>query len=394
MMKQKLEQLLGARVKRSGVVVWCGIVGVSVLGILSLYYSGMHGLTALIRFNHQAAAAEDVARYPVRQFEQGYDGYIYARLALDPLLSGIDEQIRRDPPSHYTDYRSRRILLSGIAYLLGGGDPWRILNIYASLNMVFWGVLWCVMLLIIKPTTVWQLLCLTAAMLASGAVDSIRLSLTDLPAACMCMAALACMQGARRGRWEILFLSCAGLLRETSLCAIGSYFDRDALRSRPVRQLMRIAAPVLICIPWFVYVNIRVYGRFTLGGQGMPISWPVCGYINVLADFIRGRPVGVLEGLLFLSVVALITQCCYLLVRAPRLNAYWRTGILFAGLLLVLHDSTIEWDTSLNRAVLPLTLCFNVLLARDDRLPVAWLLLGNISVVGGLAKLAYHAVQL
>ena len=55
-------------------------------------------------------------------------------MALDPLLLDPQLHVALDNPP----YRAQRILLSWIAWLLGLGKPFWILNAYAAINLIFW----------------------------------------------------------------------------------------------------------------------------------------------------------------------------------------------------------------------------------------------------------------
>src|SRR5690606_4789074 len=139
------------------------------------------GFTALIRFGetHAATQIPEVRALPVALASAtGYDGQFYAQIA----VAGVLEHPALGTAVPDLSYRARRILLPALAHVLGFGQPWTILQVYALLNVVAW----------IALAWIWARECGLATregfarwftgMLSLGALDSVRMSLTDLPA--------------------------------------------------------------------------------------------------------------------------------------------------------------------------------------------------------------------
>jgi hypothetical protein len=115
----------------------CACAVVFVLVTVTLRWDRASGFTPLIAFGENWApqrlpALKDlpVATVP----GGGYDGQFYAQIAVQPEPTSPVVQKALDNPA----YRFRRILLPLLAHVLGGGQPWAILNIYALLNLAAW----------------------------------------------------------------------------------------------------------------------------------------------------------------------------------------------------------------------------------------------------------------
>jgi hypothetical protein len=88
-----------------------------------------------------------------------------------------------------------------------------------------------------------------------------------------------------------------------------------------------------------------------------------------------------------LAHLALSLQAAYLLWRPRPQDSWWRLGAVFVGLMLLL--GTGVWDGhpgASTRILLPLTLAFNILAARD-RAAAGWLVGGNLAVLAGVLTL-------
>jgi len=174
-----------------------------------------HGITKLLRVGREfdergtavfKATPKFIDPYPAHRW--GFDGQLYAEMALDPLL--------RDPALHHALddplYRGQRILLSWLAWGLGLGQPFWILNAYAAINLLFWvGYAWLAGRLFAPHG--WAGLAGYAAVLVTcGVIESMQASLTDLPSFTLILWAI--MTGGTAGAG---ILAAAALVRTTSL---------------------------------------------------------------------------------------------------------------------------------------------------------------------------------
>ena len=87
-------------------------------------------------------------------------------------------------------YRARRILLSAVAWLAGGGDPVAAVHVYAWLNPLLWLVLAWHMCRLIPVREGWATFAWAGVMLARGVLASVRLALTDMAALVLLAAVL------------------------------------------------------------------------------------------------------------------------------------------------------------------------------------------------------------
>ncbi len=307
----------------------------------------------------------------------GYDGQFYAQIAVDPSLRNAQLAAALDIPS----YRARRIFLPALAYVFGLGKPALVVETYALLNVLFCALLLAGLLYFYRPVTLKDFLCLVAILWTAGLLFSIALALPDLPAATLAFYA-ACLQNLE----GVPFLAAAILTKETSLLSLFSVawpktFTWQALR-RPLGYALLAAAPFAV---WMVYVYTRFPGG-TLFGQsnfGLPF---MAFFMHLYAMGIGlATPARQVDGIEILATVSLAIQAVYLLKR-PRLDsAIWRMGAGFAVLFFLFGNSVFIDQMAFTRAVLPLTIAFNLLLMQsENRRFGLWFLLGNLGLFWGL----------
>lgn len=88
-----------------------------------------------------------------------------------------------------------------------------------------------------------------------------------------------------------------------------------------------------------------------------------------------------------LSLVALATQVVTLVSRPNWRNPWWRVGVAYIGLLLILGEAVWEGHPgAAGRVLLPMTFAFNILLPRN-RWFWPLLILGNANMVFGLEEI-------
>jgi hypothetical protein len=88
-----------------------------------------------------------------------------------------------------------------------------------------------------------------------------------------------------------------------------------------------------------------------------------------------------------LSLVALTTQLVVLLYLLDWRSAWWRMGIAYAGLMLVVGEAVwYGYPGATARVVLPMTFAFNILLPRTAWFWPLWVL-GNASMLVGLSAM-------
>ncbi len=365
-----------------------GLVMLVVLVSLWSYHEPDTGFTTFIRFGEQfdARALPAVKAVPhVVHDGSGYDGQFYAQLALSPLLRDAALVTALDS----VRFRARRILLSWTAYVAGGGEPARVLQAYATQNVVFWLLLGAVLLRWLPPVSVRSLLAWCGCLLGAGAIGSVRFALTDLPAATlMALAFLMGETGRPYGAGSILAL--AGLARETSLLALVGLRPPGTWEWR---SLVRWAWPAVLAVAplvlWIVYVQSRLRHVPTMGDDGS-LALPLMGLVDYSGRLIRNLRFdgwGAFPASTVASLVGVLVQALYLGWRAAWHRPWWRLGIAYAALLIVLPFPVFEGTPgAFLRVLLPLTLAFNVLVP-ESRWFWPLVIVGNASVVQGIQAL-------
>jgi hypothetical protein len=320
-------------------------------------------------------------QYPVyvHRDNGGYDGLYYAQIAFDPTLQ--DPELPRAMDNFA--YRARRILPPALAWTAGFGQPRGIIFAYSILNLCAW--LACAAL-------VWRLLAVNNAraflawsgvMFSAGALASVRLALTDLPALTLLAAMLVALERGQRNR-ATAWLASAALARETSLAALPALWTRPWFSRRNALAALAVIAPLA---GWLVYVRFQV-GPADAGWGNL--TWPVAGWIEKLIASVHALgTVGdhTLAWTTFLAFIALSAQAAAILVHRRPNDPHWRIGFAYTVLLLTLGTAVWEgFPGAATRVLLPLTLAANILLIRS-RAPLAWLIVINLTVPAGLLSL-------
>jgi hypothetical protein len=309
----------------------------------------------------------------------GYDGQFYAQIAVEPNVTSPDLGRALDKPS----YRLRRILLPLLAYGLGAGRPWVVLQIYALLNTAAWLWLAAVFWLLLprddwRHTVAWL-----GAMLSVGALDSVRLALTDLPGALLLVLATSAME---RGRERIaaVWVLLAGFTREISVAA--ALLVRSAAGPRRTFILRAVSTgPVLLWCAWLAW---RLPGP--VGHEGN-IDWPGFAFLRQLQSNLRLVFAGDFNPLVVFGVLGglgLAAQSVYVLShwRLFATNPWVRMALPFAVLFwLIGADPWLDYR-AVARDCLPMTLVFNLLWARRADANPLWLL-ANVIVIDGVIRM-------
>lgn len=349
------------------------------------YYPGM-GFLRLIDFgkDFRATRLEAVSRiHPPTVSQIGYDGQFYAQLALDPLLLHPETEQALDNPG----YRARRIGLPVLAFSVGAGKPWKVLNAYAILNFVFWLLLLGLLAYFIGLQRPRDMLLAVALLWSTGTLLSVRLSLTDLPAAVLSV--LAVFLG-RRWLAASFLMGGAALIKDTAALSFLAIPWRSEGKPLEVRRLLLSGAIMVVPLfVWIVYVNMRITSGAAFGNNNLAL--PAVEIVHkVLAssrEIITGyshRPVLQMVRPVFelLGTLSLCAQAAYLFVRPRMEDAAWRMGIGFALLLLILGESVWVVQDGYCRTLLPLTFSFNLLLHKYEsgKRFAAWYGAGNIGM--------------
>lgn len=380
------------------------LVGALAFGLIAVVFTRVWtpatGLTEFIKlgreFNARGVAAYRAApkyldTFPPNRF--GFDGQWYAQLALDPLLRDPQTRLAIDNPP----YRARRILLPWLAWLGGLGRPAWVLNVYAALNPLFWIGFAFMMARLFRPHG-WRGLAGFAAMLLTcGVIESMWGSLTDFPA--WVLMTLALMVAGTGGAG---ILALAFLTREVSALGIVGLFDYRPPWAATIRRNfllgLVVAVPFLV---WMAYFTWKLHRWAHAGGDNM--GWPLAAIARKLAEvgaeardgkivwsqFYKSVPVHA-----FLTIVATLTQCAYVLTHRRWENRLWRVAAAFVPFFLCIGFPQWESHFTVTRQALPITLAFNLLLAmRPGRHWLLWFVLGNCFVPYGIYRFATYDTE-
>ena len=357
------------------------------LWAVAQFYAPATGFTSLIKIGDEISGRETTALRQLPHYvydnSAGYDGAYYVQLALNPSLSNPELTTAIDN----LPYRARRILFCWVAWLAGLGQPGWIVQAHALLNVAVWLAL-AVVLLRWFPATSWEnFVRWLAVMFSHGLCMSVRDSLVDGPALLLVALALAAEEEGKRVRGAAL-LAFAGLGRETSLLAVtGLAPDEPLKRQRPwwlfVGRAALVALPLLAWIGYirwkFGPANDPGLGNFTLPLTGLVEKW------RMTVEEIMRRSNSPLRWATLGVTIGLTVQFLFFVLRWRPRDRWWRVGATFAVLMMFL--ATPVWEGlpgAAARALLPMTLAFNILVPRG-RAWLAVLLVGNLTMVA-----AYH----
>ncbi len=358
------------------------IAGALLVILVLSKFNPQSGFASLIRFGetwserrHSALQGLPLAAVPAAS---GYDGQFYAQIALDPLLRSQEFEKILDTP----EYRARRILTPATATLLGLGNPWWTLQAYALLNVFCWFVLGWILYRQIGTSGGLAFARWLGCMFSMGVLDSVRQSLVDLPALVLLTMAVAAYTKPHPAQ-SALWLALANLAKETSLVgAIALHcdvFSRPFSWSRVALSLLACALPLAL---WSLYLQQRFSGAPAGGGLGN-FSWPLHGLLIQAKYSLCEVSLGNFDGRYSFSLIAmagLLTQAC-ILWRNPRLQSpWWRIGAAYSFLLIFLSSWVWSGYWATCRAVLPMTIAFNLLLPATRAFWPLWIL-GNITML-------------
>jgi hypothetical protein len=357
-------------------------ISVFLFGALVLAKFSPHtGFTSLIRFgdtwrNHRHSALQNLP-IAVVSGSNGYDGQFYATIALDPLLRGAELKEVIDAPV----YRARRILAPAAAALLGLARPWWTLQAYALLNVICWFALGCLLHRRIAGNDWIAFARWAGCMFSMGVLDSVRQSLVDLPALLMLLLAVESHERPRPLR-SAFWLALGNLTKETTVLGAIALHGDETGRTRWPRTIAMVLLPILPLLAWSLYVQQRLGGGGASAGLGN-LSWPLLGLLTQVKYSLRELSYGNLDGRYsfgLLAILGLATQLVTLW-RTPNLpSAWWRIGAAYSVLFFFLSFWVWSGYWAACRALLPMTIAFNLLLPAGRRFWPTWIV-GNLTLL-------------
>jgi hypothetical protein len=223
------------------------------LSLVHLVFGG--NWTALFCAGDQFSRPPEIAEYEyVFKNSAGYDGQFYQLIAHDPLLTRHYDRFIDAPR-----LRCRRILIPGLAYVLGAGQDVWIDWAYLVVCWLAIGIgTFCLAELAAADgrSRFWGLLFLVTP----ATLIAIERMTVDIGITALCLAALL---AARRQSWRLLWitLAAASLCKETGLIAIFAAVIW-LMRQQKNRLALAIAASVLPALAWYAYVHSHTSGDF------------------------------------------------------------------------------------------------------------------------------------
>ncbi len=354
------------------------------LATIARFYQPGKGFTALIMFggfNEERFIPELKALdYHVDEQSWGYDAQWYAQLAMEPDLRDPDLGMAIDN----LPYRARRILFSWTAWLLGGGQPGAVLQVYALQNVLCWLGLAVLLLRWFKPVDWDNCLRWAAVLFSAGLIVSVRGSLVDGPGLLLVAAGVALFEAGRP--WlAALAMGVGGLGKETNI--LGA-----AVLAKPEENTVKawaamIVRGALVAVPLAVWTACILVWFGAEGANtgarafGLPfVEWwkKAVATVSELAEG-PANPAFALSSLFM--VIAVTVQFLVVVLRPRWSDAWWRVGAAYAVLLVFLGEAVWEgYPGATSRVMLPLLVAFNVLVPKGRGWWVV-LVLGNLTVL-------------
>ncbi|MBE2215923.1 MAG: hypothetical protein IAE82_18770 [Opitutaceae bacterium] len=318
----------------------------------------------------------------------GYDGQMYAQLALRPAAD--DPELLRvidNPP-----YRARRAFMGWVSWVLGFGRPWWVLNVHACLNLACWLALSVLLLRWFSPRDgVDSLVRWAGVLLSAGMLSSMRHAVTDGPALLALAGAVALAESGRR--WAAVGAgAAAGLTRETSVLLGAAFLPQ---RWRDGRGWLRaVAEGAILVLPLALWMwRLRDLASSTAyHNSGVAnFTWPFAGFVERWAELVHTlleRGWQKTAGAALLAHLALTVNMLWILVRPRWTDRWWRIGAVHVLLLAALNTQVWEgYPGASARVLLPLVLAFNLLAPRGRR-GLVLLVAGNLSIFSGMLEMS------
>jgi hypothetical protein len=355
-----------------------------VLWSIGQLYRPDTGFTTLILFGQEfepraLPALRSVAHHVNEGW--GYDGQFYAQLALDPLLRSDSIAAALD----LSGYRARRILFPWIAYILGLGQPWFVLQAYALLNVVSWLLLAWLLLRWLPPRQIRSTAAWAACLLGHGLLASMRQALPDGPSTLVLALGVTAVEQNRRWLAAVV-LGASGLGRDTNILGAPILVDERPARRTIWRLALQgtvVVAPLLIWMGYLWHLNLSP-GTAGSSNFAAPFTAYAAKWSTTVGELRVQDWEQSFARYSLLSLVGLTVQAAVLLWQRDWRSPWWRMGVAYVGLWIVLGPKVWEGDPgAVTRVVFPMTVAFNVLLPRMRGFWPLWVL-GNANVLHGL----------
>jgi hypothetical protein len=371
--------------KRANPLRWlfCGAVVAVFAWNAAFFYLPEQGFTYLIQFGekmHRIYLPEIKAmnHYEVPN-SVGYDSQYYAEIALRP--NPRDPVLRKSVDG--LPYRARRILFPALAWLIGGGDPARVLNVFALENVVCWFLLAALLLRWLPPVNWGNCLRWAAVLFSFGLIFSVARALLDGPSLVLIAAAMALAES-KRPWLSAAVLGLAGLGKDTNVLAAAGMRLPERTDEKAWGSWIARCALVLLPLSAWMFCLRAWLGRADDLGDARNFAPPFAALAQKLADTVSQL---MAEGYLSLAkydllvMAGLLAQFFFFAFRRRWRDPWWRLGAAYAVLMVFLGTAVWEsYPSAAARVLLPMTLAFNITVPRRRWWPVL-LLVGNLGVL-------------
>ena len=362
---------------------WAVLVLMPIL-ILVNGFDSRNGFLRLIHFgqNFQDTRIQEIRVIDFPNLTPwGYDGQFYAQIAVDPSLR--HEGLKKATYGELA-YRARRIGLPFLAFCLGLGQPFPILQAYALLNFLFW------ILLLITLNRYRNLNTSRGSSLAisilwsTGTLTSLARSVPDLPAVAFSTWALVSQSQATAN----LFIGIAALFKETAILSFPrvAWPERKHFNSAIRKYLMSALIVFGPILAWSIYIYFRLPAETMLGSGNFSFPFSglfhkVQGSVKQLLDGFSHRAWMHLPFLFFelICPISLLIQSVYMVIHFRSFSNAWKTGIGFVILFCFPGAGVWGDQYAYSRVLLPLTVSFNFMIQEQETASSfwSWYLLGN-----------------
>ncbi len=352
---------------------------------VALFYLPGAGFSYMIEFGeleHQRYLPElKAATHYEMPNSPGYDSQWYAQIAMHPRLT--DPVLRKAVDS--LPYRARRILFEWTAWVLGGGNPARVMNVYALQNVACWYLLALLLLRWLPPVSWGNVFRWGAVLFSFGLIFSVRGALLDGPSLLLVSVGMVLIEGGRL--WAgALVMGVSGLGKDTNILCGAALPPADPRNARTWAPW--IGRGILLVLPlllWIAYIRLRLGHADDIGARNF--ARPFAGLMNKLEDttsslMAEHYPYDSVAKFNLLVVVGLLAQFFFFAFRIRWRDPWWRVGASYAILMMFLGDAVWEnYPSAAARVLVPMTLAFNLRVPRRGWWPLL-LLLGNLGVFG------------
>ena len=361
----------------------CGAVAALFAWNVSLFYMPGQGFTFMDTFGTKLHGRYLPEVRAVNHYEKpdstGYDSQWYVQIAVRPHLR--DPALMKSVDS--LPYRARRILFLWTAWLLGGGNPARVINAYALQNVVCWFLLAALLFRWLPPANWGNCARWAAVLLSFGLVFSVRGALLDGPSLLLVAFGMALVEAGRPWLGAAV-MGISGLGKDTSvLCGAGMRLGDPRSPRAWASWLARAAIVLLPLAVWILCLRLWLGRGDDIGARnfGAPFAGLTEKLQQSVSALIAGGNQAVFARYDLFVLAGLLAQFFFIAFRRRWDDPWWRIGACYAVLMVFLGDAVWEsYPSAAARVLLPMTLAFNITVPRG-RWWALLLVAGNLGIL-------------